>query len=172
MDLLDRLLEHDQWATNQLLEVSRGLDAPQLDQAFDIGHRTLRATWDHVIFNIGVWTALMAGQPVDMRRDDRSVAVMRDRHDRAYAAFAAFARQRRDGQRLDDTFMNEVDDPMIFGGAILHVILHNAEHRSELLHILERLGVPDLPEIDHGLWDFVRRGYAGESSNVQSPHVS
>jgi hypothetical protein len=38
------------------------------------------------------------------------------------------------------------------------VILHHAEHRSEVLHILERLGVPGLPEVDHGLWDFVSRG--------------
>jgi uncharacterized damage-inducible protein DinB len=47
---------------------------------------------------------------------------------------------------------------MTFGGAILHVILHNAEHRTEVLHILERLGVPNLPEIDHALWDYKRRG--------------
>ena len=45
MDLLDRLLKHDRWATDQLLEVSRGLSDAQLDQAFDIGHRTLRETF-------------------------------------------------------------------------------------------------------------------------------
>jgi uncharacterized damage-inducible protein DinB len=46
-----------------------------------------------------------------------------------------------------------------FGGAILHVVLHNAEHRTEVLYMLERLGVADLPEIDHELWDFKRRGF-------------
>ncbi|HEY7036700.1 MAG TPA: hypothetical protein VH482_35560 [Thermomicrobiales bacterium] len=45
------------------------------------------------------------------------------------------------------------------GGAILHVPFYNTEHRTEALHILARLGVPDLPEVDHGLWDFKRRGF-------------
>jgi hypothetical protein len=49
---------------------------------------------------------------------------------------------------------------MRFGGAIVHVILHNAEHRPEVLHILQRLGMAELPEVDHGLWDFVSRGLA------------
>jgi hypothetical protein len=47
---------------------------------------------------------------------------------------------------------------MTFGGAIIHVVLHNAEHRSEAVHILLRLGVPEVPEVDHGLWDLETRG--------------
>jgi len=90
MDLLDRLLGHDHWATACLLDLSRGLPDAQLDQPFDVGHRTLRTTFEHMIF--------------------------------------------------------------------VHVVLHDAEHRSEALHILERLGVPDLPEVDHGLWDQTARG--------------
>ena len=158
MDLLDRMLGHDHWATTQLLDLSRGLTDAQLDQPFDIGHRTLRATFDHMIFNVEFWTAVMAGQPVDAQRDDRSLAALVDHHERSYAAFATFARRMRDEQRLDDTFVDHFGGPMTFGGTILHVVLHNAEHRTEALHILERLGVPDLPEVDHGLWDFKRRG--------------
>ncbi len=52
MDLLDRLLDHDRWATDQLLNVSRGLTDAQLDEELDIGHRTLRATFEHMIFNL------------------------------------------------------------------------------------------------------------------------
>ncbi len=37
MDLLDRLLAHDHWATARLLDLSRGLTDAQLDQPFDIG---------------------------------------------------------------------------------------------------------------------------------------
>lgn len=159
MDLLDRLVGHDHWATAQLLALSRGLTDAQLDQPFDIGHRTLRATFEHMIFNVEAWTAVMAGQPDNVQRDDRSLAALIDRDERAFAAFAAFARRVRDEQRLDDTFVDYFDAHMTFGGAILHVILHNAEHRGEALHILERLGVPDLPEVDHGLWDFKRRGF-------------
>lgn len=154
MDLLDRLLEHDHWATAQLLDLSRGLTDGQLDQEFDIGHRTLRDTFEHVIFNIAFWTALMTEQPVPEERDDRSVTALIDRHERSYAAFASLARQFRDEQGLEDTYIDHYDARKSFGGTILHVVLHNAEHRTEALHILERLRVPDLPEVDHGLWDY------------------
>ena len=159
MDLLDRLLGHDDWATTQLLDLSRSLTDAQLDQPFDIGHRTLRATFAHMIFNVEVWTAAMTGQPVDAARDDRPLAVLVDSHERSYAVFASFARRIRDEHRLDDTFVDNFGGPMTFGGAIIHVALHNEGHRTEALHILERLGVPDLPEVDHGLWDFKRRGF-------------
>jgi uncharacterized damage-inducible protein DinB len=154
MDLLDRLLEHDRWATAQLLDRSRNLSDAQLDQEFDIGHRTLRETFAHIIVNIAFWTSLMTEQPVDKQRDERSLAALIDRHERFYATFATLARQFRDEQRLDETFIDHYDARKSFGGTILHVVLHNAEHRTEALHILERLGVPDLPEVDHGLWDY------------------
>ena len=159
MDPIDRLLEHDYWATTVLLELSRDLPDAQLDEPFDIGHRTLRATYDHTIFNIAAWTQRMAEQPIDVERDDRSMAALIERHERAYADFAAFARQMRDEQRLEDTFRDIFGDDQTYGGAIIHVVLHNEGHRTEALHILARLGVPELPEIDHALWDFVRRGY-------------
>ena len=34
------------------------------------------------------------------------------------------------------------------------VVEHNAGHRNEVLHILGRLGVPDLPEVDLGVWEY------------------
>ncbi len=154
MDLLDRLLEHDRWATDQLLDLSRGLNDGQLDQEFDIGHRSLRATLEHMIFYVAFRTAYMTGQPVTDQRDDHSLAQLIDRHERSYASFATLARRLRDEQRLEETFIDHYDARKSFGGTILHVVLHNAEHRTEALHILERLGVPDLPEVDYGLWEY------------------
>jgi uncharacterized damage-inducible protein DinB len=158
MDLLDRLLEHDRWATDQLLELAGNLTDAQLDQEFDVGHRTLRETFEHMIFNVEAWTAVMAGQPIDRRRDGRSLPALVDRHRRSFDAFAALARRLRDEQRLDETFTDSYGEPMRFGGAIVHVVLHDEGHRLEALHILSRLGVPDLPELDHALWDHVSRG--------------
>lgn len=167
MDLLDRLLEHDQWATAQVLAWSGGLSDAQLDREFDVGQCTLRATLAHIIFNVGSWTGLMTRQPVtrDAQGEDRSVAALADVHERSYPAFAAFARKVHDEGRLEETFADHYDLPMTFGGAILMVTQHNVEHRTEALHILARLGVPELPdlphplEVDHGLWDFKRRGF-------------
>ena len=153
MDLLDRLLGHDHWTTARLLELSRDLTDPQLDQPFDIGHGTLRGTFDHMIYIVAFWTGLMVEQPVNMSRDDRSIAALIERHESSYAAFASLAHRWRDEQRLDDTFVDHFDERPTFGGTIIHVILHNAEHRNEALHILGRLGVPDLPEVDLLLWE-------------------
>jgi uncharacterized damage-inducible protein DinB len=158
MDLLDRLLEHDDWATKTLLNVSRNLTDEQLDQEFDIGHRTLRSTYEHFIPNVEFWTKLMAGEPVKEAQDSRSVAELIELHEQIYSAFSDFARRARDEQRLDETFLDHFGLPQTFGSAIIMVILHNTEHRTEVSHILARLGVANVPEVDPGLWDFKRRG--------------
>ncbi len=53
----------------------------------------VRATFEPMIFNVEAWTALMAGQPGNGQRDDRSLAALSDRHER----------------RLDSTFVDQVD---------------------------------------------------------------
>jgi uncharacterized damage-inducible protein DinB len=161
MDLLDRLLEHDRWATTHLLELCRGLTDAQLDQPFDIGHRTLRETLDHQIPNLDFWTGLMTGRPIEPQPGPGSLETLIADHERAYSAFASVARRLRDEGRLDDTFRDHHGLPMTYGGGILMVILHNEAHRTEVVHIFARLGVPELAqvEVDHGLWDFKRRGF-------------
>ena len=122
-----------------------------------MGHQTLRATFEHMSSVVEFWTALMTGQPVNDQPDDRALAALIDRHERAFATFATLARRVRDEQRLDDTFADPDDDAirLTFGRAILHVILHNAQHRSETLHMLERLGVPAMPEGNPLEWELL-----------------
>ncbi|HUG14187.1 MAG TPA: DinB family protein [Thermomicrobiales bacterium] len=158
MDVIDRLLEHDDWGTKQLFELSRDLTDAQLDQPFDIGHQTLRQTFDHLIFNIAFWTGLMVGKPLEARQDyeqaERSMAQMTERYGRYWTAFATLARQVSDEHRLDDTFVDHWGERPTLGGAVVHVVLHNAEHRTELVHMLTRLGVsPEALEVDHLLWE-------------------
>lgn len=155
MDVLDRLIEHDRWATTQLFTLSQTLTSEQQRQEFDIGHKSINETFQHMNVNIEWWTSAMMGKEPEFDRNVPSLSIW---YERAYATFSTFARQIRDEQRFDDTFTDPSGEPMTYGGAILHVILHNEGHRSELLHMLQRLGVPDLPELDHALWDFVRRG--------------
>lgn len=158
MDLLDRMLAHDHWATSQVLELSRGLTDEQLDQPFDIGHGTLRETLDHVVYVIDFWTRMMAGQPAEHDRRtlryDRSIPALIERHARFHAAFADLARRVRDEGRLDDTFVDHFGLRPSLGGAIVQVIEHNVEHRTEAAHMLLRLGVGNGPlEVDHLLWE-------------------
>jgi uncharacterized damage-inducible protein DinB len=159
MDLLDRMLGHDHWATAQLLERCGALTDEQLDQEFDIGHHSLRETLDHMIYVIDFWTGLMSGRPVAHDRTtqqyDRSLDSLIERHERFQPAFASFARQATDEQRLDETFIDHYDVRQSIGATILQLLNHNAQHRSEIRHILERLGVTGLWDYDPQEWEHV-----------------
>jgi uncharacterized damage-inducible protein DinB len=156
MDLLDIMLGHDHWATTQLLERSRELTDTQLDQQFDIGNRTLRETLDHMIATIDFWTRSMAGQPLPADRTGRpSTAELTERYERYSAAFATFALRARDANRLVDTFVHHMGYPQSLGSTIIHLMYHNAQHRGDARHFLERLGVSDLWDFDPQEWENV-----------------
>src|SRR5262245_46498194 len=115
MDLLDRLLGHDVWTTRLLLFRCQGLANGQLDQEFDIGHRTVRATFLHIIRNVEVWSDLMDGRPVRPDECEQphggSVAGMIARLDRAAADFAVMARIVAQRGGWDERWVDHLDDP-------------------------------------------------------------
>ncbi len=153
MDLLERMLEHDRWTTEHLLTLSTTLPDARLDQEFDIGHRTLRKTFDHMILVVEFWTGLMIGKPIPYEPGHASVDDMLSRHAHSYDQFANVAGDLVASGRLDATFVDHYSVGQSFGATILHVILHNTQHRSEVLHILERIGMTDLPEGDPQEWE-------------------
>ena len=160
MDLLDRLLGHDAWTTRQLLDRCEGLTEAQLDQEFDIGHRTVRATLLHIIRNVEVWSDLMAGSAVRSNAGDdahgRSVAGMTARLDRAAAGLATVARSAAQRDGWDERWLDTLDDPpaeKTFGGGIAHVVTHGMHHRAQVLYMLRKLGVRGLPEGDVLSWE-------------------
>ena len=160
MDILDRLLSHDAWTTRQLLLRSRDLTDDQLDRRFDIGLETLRRTLLHIIGNMEAWSDVIAGRPIRPTPEPRQRAESADsliaRLDAAAAELATVARRIRDEGRLDETWVDRTDGPPTEGtrgGAIVHVITHSMHHRAEVLHMLHRLGVPDLIEGDVLSWE-------------------
>ena len=162
MDLIDRLLGHDVWTTRQLLLRCRGLTDEQLDRDFDIGHRTVRATLMHVIRNVEVWSDLMAGHSIreDQGSNGRSVSALTARLDCAAADFATITRAIAQRAGWDQKWVDKLDDPpteKTYGGAIAHVITHSMHHRAQLLYLLRRLGVEDLPEGDVLSWEHQAR---------------
>jgi uncharacterized damage-inducible protein DinB len=165
VDLLDRLLEHDRWTTAQLLDLCRPLTDEQLDRPFDIGHRSLRATLDHLIFNIEVWAGLMNGRitaRADVHRGETSVIAMIDRLNHAAAEFSAVSRAVRDRGGWDERWTDVLDTPpaqKTYGGAIGHVITHSMHHRAQALHMLRALGVPNVPEGDVLSWEAQHSAY-------------
>ena len=158
MNLLDRLLGHDAWTTRQLLLRCTDCTDEQLDHEFDIGHRTVRATFLHLIRNMEVWSDLMAGRTVSADRDtppaDRSVSALLSRLERAAANLAGIAHEvaARDG--WDERYVDPLDgQEKTYGGSIAHVITHSMHHRAQLLYLLRRLGLKDLPEGDVLSWE-------------------
>ena len=157
MDLIESMLAYDRWATTALLEASRGFTDAQLDRSIDTGHGTLRATFSHIIVNIEFWSGFMAGAPLSPDETlGGSLAELIDQHERAHDAFAAVSRRLRDEGRLDETYVDHYDVRKSMGGTILNVLFHNAEHRTEAQHMLNRLGLPEVPEVDYGLWDYLQ----------------
>lgn len=155
MDLLDRLLGHDAWTTRQLLDLCAPLSDEQLDRQFDIGLRSLRATLDHIIYNMEVWSALMAHVPVE-RPSDKSVAGMIARLDATAARFRDVSRDIADRNAWNETWLDYLDSPPVersYGTTIAHVLTHSMHHRAQVLYLLRLTGVPKLPEGDPFSWE-------------------
>lgn len=160
MDLLDRLLGHDAWTTRELLFRCRSLTDEQLDRDLDIGQRSVRSTLHHIIFNMEIWADLMAGRittPADVRRDcGQTVPALSERLDRAAAGLAQVARSVSDSRAWDETWIDVLATPpetKTYGTAIAHVVTHSMHHRAQVLFMLRRLGVRDLPEGDVFSWE-------------------
>lgn len=160
MDMLDRFLAHDLATTQEFLYIGLDLTDEQMDRVFDAGWGTLRKTFDHMISNIEVWTDLMMERPVRSVSEEVSARQLLDRLERSYAEFAEFARRIEREGRLDDLWTDVLDKPPTrksFGGGIGHVITHNMHHRAEVMHMMHRLGLKDIPEGDLMGWDMHNR---------------
>ncbi len=157
LDLLDRLLEHDIWTTRQVMHLCSDCSEAQLDQPFDLGHQTVRATLLHMIANIETWTRLMEGSLLPNGGSDHpGLGELQQRHQAASQDFARLARRLRDQGQLAGLYWDTLDQPprqKSYAGTILHVITHNHMHRADVLHMLQRLGVPGLIEGDVLSWE-------------------
>ena len=141
MDLLDRLLGHDEATTRELLVRPRAFDDAQLDRRFAIGHESLRATYVHIIWNMEVWTDLMLGRAVraQPRKEGLSVEALIGRLDGVAAEFGALARRVRDEGRWDELFADTAEaEPRLkaLGAGIAHVITHSMHHRAQVLNMM------------------------------------
>lgn len=155
MDLLDRLLGHDEWTTQKLLEICGPLSQEELDREFDIGHRTLRATLNHIIHNVEVWSSLIAGEQC-ASQSDLTMPGMGRRLQVAHARLQTCARRIADEHAWDETWIDTLENPpqkKSYGAAIAHIITHSMHHRAQLLYMLRLSGIADCPEGDVFSWE-------------------
>lgn len=162
MDILDRLLGHDVWTTQQLLAQCQTLSPAQWDQAFAIDHGSLRQTFVHLIAAMETWTDLLYERPVQHDRTDETPQQLQQRLTIVAREFAALARTIAREGRYDDVFIDVLDQPPVpktFGGAIAHVITHNMHHRGQIMYIMEQLGLQDHVEGDILSWESITFGW-------------
>jgi len=167
MDLLDRLLGHDDWTTRLLLQRCDELTDEQLDRPFDIGHRTVRQTLHHIIFNIDVWADLMAGEQVRLDHTPGSVQALLSRFNEASSKLSRIARAVADRGGWNEEWTDILDTPpaeKTYGSGIAHIITHSMHHRAQLLYMLHQLGLEGLPEGDVFSWESRSKLMPGESS--------
>ncbi len=158
IDVTDRLLLHNAWATRVLLERCRALTPEQFSQRFEIGPGSLHDVLRHLIGAMRRWSDRIAGRPVrerlekapDLHTPDELLIVLEEA---ARDLQEAVHRVRQEG-RYDEMMQTEFS-PARFtrGTAIVQVLTHGAHHRAQALNILRRLGVADLPELDAIEWE-------------------
>jgi AraC family transcriptional regulator len=163
MDLIDRMLEHDRWLSERLIDAAGTLPEQDLDRAvrhrepldFESDEPTVRSMLDRLVFTYDVWTAAMAGRAaVDDR--DTSVEGLRRRLRESFGEFAGVIRDVRDRGAWDTAFVNALRDPpetFTFGGMVAHVLTLQAARRSELIVKLGQLGVHGLGYGDPVEWE-------------------
>ncbi len=161
MDLLDRLLGHDSWTTRQLLSTCATLPDDLLDREFEIDHRSLRATLEHMIANMETWTDLICERTVTWRSGSTMPQLL-ERFSTISREFAHIARTIARENRYDDCFFDTLDVPpqrKTFGGAIGHLITHNMHHRAHILFLLEQVGIKEHLEGDLLTWESIAFGW-------------
>lgn len=161
MTILDRLLAHDAWTTRQLLLRCQELSEEQMSRSFDIGDRTLRETFEHLIACMESHTDLMRGiNEYKTYRDDESVDGMLSRLTIVAKEFAEIALKVEREGRADEFCINaEGERRATFGGVIAHLITHSMHHRAQIMYMMEQLGVQNILEGDTLGWEGQARGW-------------
>ena len=158
MTLLERLLGHDNWTTQHLLKQCEQLGPNDWRMPFVIGHMTLYDTVDHMLRNVEIWTDLMMARTPRRQRpqETRPATHFFGRWQQAYSEFSNFALEIEQNGRSNHFWTDTLDEPpreKTYGGAILHVITHNMQHRAEAMHMMRRLGIEDVIEGDLLSWE-------------------
>ncbi len=165
--LLQRLLGHNAWATRVLLERCRDLTPAQLARKFDIGPGSVHDTLVHVIGAMRRWADRIAGREVRPRLEEGgrrfAPGELLELLDEASSDFAAVAERVAADERLDETMEVRLPDreaPLVLtrGTAIVHAMTHGVHHRAQVLNMLRRLQVGDLPDVDAIEWELAEAG--------------
>ena len=164
MDLCDRLVEHDHWHTERLLEQAAPLSDEALDRHarpglivhdFEGPEPDLRSMLDRVIFTKEVWTAAIGGREFPIERD-RSIAGQQARLAAVQPQFRALVRRVSERNEWDDSFVDALCTPPVsftFGSVIAHILTVSVIRRQTIVAVLRELGVAEVESRDPIEWE-------------------
>lgn len=144
------LLIHNDWGRDRMMDVAATLSDAHLDQPFEMGEGSLRATLRHLWGAEQIWLSRWQGLPVEPHLPDIRDSSMSMK--RLWEHFRTTAVER-------DRFANELTNSSLtrpvhvtlqsgeqytfsLGDTLLHVINHGIHHRAQAVNMLRRVGAP------------------------------
>ncbi|HEY1687051.1 MAG TPA: DinB family protein [Tepidisphaeraceae bacterium] len=157
---LEILLKHDHWATAQLLGAAKSLSDSQLDQLFEMGMGSLRATLYHIVQTQWLWGESLSGREHDFEQKKMGIDELIAWHESVAAEF---------DRTVHATPLETPFNPPWKGkryafpraGVITHILTHGMHHRAQALNMMRHLGVDPLPPSSVLQWMFMT-GAGGE----------
>ena len=156
-------LEHNSWATREVLRACAALDDSQWHRRFEMGPGSLHDTLTHIVGAMFRWADRIDGPPCAVRpsiedgsrRTPAELMALLDGAGADLAASAERARARGLETALDVTLGGQACR-FTLGAMLVHVTTHGMHHRAQCLNMLRQLAVPGvsdrLPEIDVLEW--------------------
>lgn len=163
MDLTNRLLGHDRWFTQRLLEKAATLTDKQLDAPlpnpqqplpFEPPDETVRMILNRLVIGKEAWVVAILGEKY-VEDIQVTPATMRQRFDTACEKFAAIVQRVRAENLWDTQFVDMACEPpeiFTYGYVVSHVVTWSAVRRASALYAMQRLGITDLGHGDPGEW--------------------
>ncbi|HZS93926.1 MAG TPA: helix-turn-helix domain-containing protein [Chloroflexota bacterium] len=163
MDFVDRLVGHDVWFTNRLLDRAGDLPPDALDRPvladsprlFGDGPITLRALLNAMVANKENWSAAISGERPTASTDE-SLDGLRRRFDVAGKEFERLIGDIRNRGDWNTGFVDALCDPpesFTYGGMLAHVMTFSAWRRGNAILAFRELGIEDLGIGDPIAWE-------------------
>lgn len=148
---------YNDWANDQLLLACGQLGDGKLDQAFDMGLGSIRATMMHIV--IGEDTFLKRAQgEVEAKWGDEAeranVAIMKERLDDTRRRREAFFKTLSDAGLPKKRVYRDSYGSLYattLGDLLFQVCTHSMHHRAQVVNMLRRVG-GKAPELDYIYW--------------------
>jgi AraC-like DNA-binding protein len=152
MDLTTRLVEHDNWLAEQLIDAASTLDDTALDEPVPVSPPTdsftedspsIRSMLNRLVFTKEMWSAAIGGREY-VEATDTSLAALRERLAHAGSEFATLVSDVARRDAWDTAFVDATCDPpesFTFGAAVAHVLTRDSYRRQVVAAALRERGI-------------------------------